>query len=506
MTFTFKRACLLVLALILTSSASLGAEETDKTDADFNLPVVEKVLKNGLTVLIVERPGVPVVSFSMMQPVGAQDAPKGKTGLPHMLEHMMFKGTETIGTKSYAKEKPILDQMDKVAQEINDENDKLQPSAERLKALADQMKKLGEEHHQVVVKDELSAIYTLNGGQSLNAWTSQDATNYTVTLPANKINLYAAVEKDRLSHPVFREFYSERNVVAQERRWRTESNPEGKLSEALEFTAFSASPYKDPTIGWMSDIMKLMRPDAENFYHQTYRPDQGVLAVVGGIKAEEILPILEKTLGEVPNPPVAPLKKNWSKEPPQEGQKTVHVYFDADPIVMMGWHMPNFPHPEGLALDVLTNILTSGNTSRLVRRLLYEKKLVTSISTETGFPGDRSPNLFVLSFTPAAKQSVDSVVTAIDLEIADIRKNGVTAEELDRARREIESSYLWGKTSTSELAQDLAYNQAVHGDWRYVTRYLDMVRALTPNDIQKAANQYLISDNRTIAYLERKSK
>jgi predicted Zn-dependent peptidase len=501
----FKKISLFSLTLAAVMSFSpLAAQDDSDANSGFNLPVVEKVLKNGLTVLIVERPGVPVVSFSLMQPVGAQDAPKGKTGLPHMLEHMMFKGTETIGTLSYAKEKPILDEMDRVAQASNDENEKLQPSAERLKALADQMKKLEEEHHQVVVKDELSAIYTLNGGQSLNAWTSQDATNYTVTLPANKFLLYATIEKDRLSHPVFREFYSERNVVAQERRWRTESNPEGKLSEALESTAFSASPYKDPAIGWMSDIMKLMRPDAEDFYHRTYRPDQGVLAIVGGVKADDIVPILEKTLGEVPNPSVPPLNKNWTKEPPQEGQKTVHVTFDSDPIVMMGWHMPNFPHPEGLALDVLTNILTSGNTSRLIRHLVYGKKLVTSVSAETGYPGDRSPNLFVLEFTPAPKHSADSVIAAIELELADIRKNGVMPEELDRARRGIESTFLWGKTSTSELAQDLAYNQAVHGDWRYVTRYLDMVRALTPEDIQKVANQYLVSDNRTIAYLERK--
>src|SRR5580693_666861 len=240
----------------LFMGAAVGRSQTNGVSSDFNLPVVEKVLKNGLRVLIVERPGVPVVSFSFMMPVGAQDAPKGKTGLPHMLEHMMFKGTETIGTKDYQKEKVILGQMDRVALEMNEEKAKLEPSEDRLKALAEEMQKLEEQHHQVVVKDELSSIYTLNGGQSLNAWTSQDATNYTVTLPANKVNLYATIEKDRLSHPVFREFYSERNVVAQERRWRTESNPEGKLSEALEFTAFSASPYKDPTIGWMSDIMK----------------------------------------------------------------------------------------------------------------------------------------------------------------------------------------------------------------------------------------------------------
>ncbi len=471
--------------------------------SDLNLPVVEKTLSNGLKVLVVERPGVPVVSFSFMMPVGAQDAPKGKTGLPHMLEHMMFKGTETIGTRDYAKEKPILEAMDKVAVEMNTEKSKLEPSAEKLKSLALEMKKLQQEDGRWVVKDELSAIYTENGGQSLNAWTSQDVTNYHVTLPADKVRLYAAVEKDRLGHPVFREFYSERDVVAQERRWRTESSPDGALEEALESTAFEAGPYRDPTIGWMGDILKLTRPDAVDFYRQTYRPDRGVLAVVGGVKAGEILPLLEGTLGTVPNPPVPPLKQAWTQEPRQQGPKTVVARFEADPVAMIGWHVPNFPHQESVELDVLSTILTSGNTSRLVRDLVFGKKLVTSISASTGFPGDRDPNLFVMQFTPAPKQSYDSVLSAIEAEIGDIRQKGVTPEELERARRSAESAFLWGKTSTSGLAQDLAYNQAVHGDWHYLVKYLEMVRSITSKDLQEVAARYLVPDNRTIATLER---
>jgi predicted Zn-dependent peptidase len=497
-----------ILFFILTLSLFDGAAVAgDKSSAgDLSLPVVEKVLKNGLRVLVVEEPGVPVVSFSFMMPVGAQDAPKGKTGLPHMLEHMMFKGTETIGTTSYAKEKPLLDAMDKVAVEVNEERAKLEPSQDRLKALAAEMKKLQEEQHQFAVKDELSAIYTRNGGQSLNAWTSQDVTNYHITLPVNKVLLYATVEKDRLSHPVFREFYSERDVVAQERRWRTESNPEGKLEEALESTAFAASPYKDPAIGWMSDIQKLLRTDAEDFYKRTYRPDRGVLAVVGGVKASEILPLFEKTLGTVPNPKLPALKADWTKEPPQQGEKRVWTTFDSDPMAMMAWHMPNFPHREAVALDVLSTILTSGNTSRLVKDLVYGKKLVTSISASTGFPGDRDPNLFVLDFNPSTKVPSETVVTAIDGELADLLKNGVTDIEMERARREAESSFLWGKTSAEGLAQDLAYNQAVHGDWRYLVKYLDIVKGLTPKDIQDVAAKYLVPDNRTIAFLERAAK
>jgi predicted Zn-dependent peptidase len=502
---SFVKKTVFTLA-ILFAGISAGWGQSSAASSSLNLPVVEKVLKNGLRVMVLEQPGVPVVSFSFMMPVGAQDAPKGKTGLPHMLEHMMFKGTETIGTTDYRKEKPILEAEDKVAAEMNAEKEKLEPSMDRLKELAGEMRKLQAEEHKWVVKDELSAIYTKNGGQSLNAWTSQDVTNYHITLPANKVLLYATIEKDRLSHPVFREFYSERNVVAQERRWRTESSPDGALEEALEATAFQGSPYKDPAIGWMSDIMKLMRTDAMDFYHQTYRPDRGVLAVVGGVKASEILPILERTVGTVPNPPIPSLKQDWTQEPPQKGAKTTVALFDADPLAMMAWHVPNFPHKESVVLDVLSTILTSGNTSRLVRDLIYKDKMVTSVSASTGFPGDRDPNLFVMQFTPAPKQSYDTVVGAIEGEIQDIQKNGVTPEELDRARRAAESSFLWEKTSTSGLAQDLAYNQAVHGDWRYTMKYLDMVKAVTSQDVQDVASKYLVVDNRTVATLERPSK
>jgi predicted Zn-dependent peptidase len=488
-------------SILVLSAYALRAEAPAASGMD--LPVVEKNLSNGLKVLVVEEPGIPVVSFSYMQPVGAQDAPKGKTGLPHMLEHMMFKGTQTIGCKDFSKEEPILEAQDRVAQAINDENAKLEPDPKRLKELADEMKKIQLEDRKWVVKDELDALYTQNGGQSLNAWTSQDATNYTVTLPANKVALYATIEQDRLNHPVFREFYSERDVVAQERRWRTESSPEGKLEEVLECTAFAGSPYKDPTIGWMTDIHKLMRPDAVAFYKSTYRPDRGVLAVVGGVKADEILPLFEKTIGQVPNPPVAPLTQAWTQEPPQEGPKTARVKFDADPLVMMGWHMPNFPHKDSVTLDVLCGILTTGNTSRLVKQLVLNKKMVTSISASTGYPGDRSPDLMVMQFEPAPKQKEEKIIAAIDLELAAIRKKGVTQEELDRARRAAESSFLWSKTNPSGLATDLAYNQAVHGDWRYLTKYIEMVRSTTSDDIKQAAQKYLVDDNRTVATLER---
>jgi predicted Zn-dependent peptidase len=497
-----RRASLFTFSFGWLAVFLIGAGLSWAADASLNLPVQKKILKNGLTVLVLEKPGVPVVSFSYMVPVGAQDAPKGKTGLSHMLEHMMFKGTETLGTTSYAKEKPILEAQDKVALAINAENDKLIPSQEKLKNLDEKMKKLQDEQRSVAVVNELWNLYAKNGGLSLNAYTSQDVTNYHITLPANKVLLYATIEEGRLKHPVFREFYSERDVVAQERRWN-ETMPDRVMWEALCGAAFTASPYKEPVLGWMTDIKKLIRTDAENFYRQAYRPDRAVLAVVGGVKASEVFSIFEKTIGTVPNPPVAPLKPDWSKEPPQTGEKTVKVRFDADPMVMMAWHKPAFPDKDAVTMEILSDILTGGNTSRLNKRLVFDKKMATSVSCMSDFPGDRIPNLFILQFNPSPKMDPAQVMEVINQEIENIRKNGVTNEELDRARRGIKSSTLWQTTSTMGMAEDLAWYQAVYGDWSYFTRYLDMASSVTSKDIQDAVGKYLVPDNRTIATLER---
>ncbi len=492
-----------ILMAAALAGLSLAPFAAGAAGAGFNLPVTQSRLANGMTVLVLPRPGVPVVSFAYIEPVGAQDAPKGKTGLPHMLEHMMFKGTRTIGTRDWARERPILEAQDKVAAAIDAEEDKARPDEARLKGLRARLKELEAADEKLVVKDELSNLYRLRGGANLDAWTSQDATAYTVTLPANQVGFYARVEEDRLSHPVFREFYTERDVVAQERRWRNESTPEGRLFEALQSTAYQAAPYKDPAIGWMGDIRRLLRPDAVRFYRQCYRPDRGVLAVVGGVDPGKVLALFEKTLGRVPNPKIAPLKQDWTREPPQDGEKQVRVLFDADPITAMAWHKPNFPDPRAVALEVLSDILTNGDTSRLVKELVFGRRLVTSISSFDGWPGERDPDLFVLQFDPASGHDSAEVVRAVQAEIAGIQKHGVTPAELKRARRAEEASFLWGKTSTLGMAESLAFDQAVHGDWRWMPRFLDMVREVTSRDIQEAAGRYLVDRNLTIATLQR---
>jgi predicted Zn-dependent peptidase len=493
MTFErMTRRALFVATLALAAQAQSG---------DFQLKLEQRKLSNGLTVLVAER-DLPVVALAMVMPAGNMDSPPGMTGLPHMLEHMMFKGTQVIGTKSYAQEKPILDQMDSLEAEINAENAKPSPSAQRLAGLAKSMKELQAKHRQVVVKDELDQIYSRHGGRSLNAFTSQDVTAYHVLLPANQMPVYAALEQDRLAHPVFREFYSERDVVMQERR-EEESKPGNALWEALGGAAFLVHPYHNPTIGWMKDIKKLLRGDIEAFYKRAYRPDRGVLAVVGGVKADEVFKLLESTVGQVPNPDSAPLDTHYPVEPPQTKERRLEIQFQADPMADIGWHQPGFPDKDALALAVLADILTEGNSSRLVRRLVLKDKLAVSVDGGDAGLGNRAPALFVIQFTPAPGVSMDAVMAAMDDELAKVRKDGVTPEELARASRRVKASFLWAKDSPVGMALDLAEMQAVYGDWKVMDDFVNGVSKVDSAAVQAAAKRYLVDTNRTVAFLKK---
>jgi predicted Zn-dependent peptidase len=472
---------------------------------NLGMDVKETKLANGLTVLVVERP-VPVAALVLVMPVGAMDAPAGKTGLPHMLEHMLFKGTRTIGTRDYAKEAPLLDQLDGAELDLNVEKARPQPSLKHLKILRERIKKLQAQEHQYVVKDELDQIYGQHGGRSLNAWTSQDVTAYTVLLPSNQVPVYAALEADRYQHPVFREFYSEREVVMQERRQRVDANPEGRLFEELFHGAFQVHPYGDPAIGWMPEIARLLRPDIQDFYDRGYRPDRGVLAVVGGVKADEVFALFERTLGRVRNPTVKPLRSPQAVEPPQQKQRRVQVAFEADPMAALAWHQPSFPQADGATMDVLASVLTAGNSSRLIRNLVLDKPVLATVSASAGEPGQRDPSLFTLFFTPGSGRGLGDGLSAVDGELSRLRNFGVTQAELDRARKTVQAGYLWEKDSPESLATDLAYTQAIHGDWKLINRYLQEVEALTPADLKQAAQRYLVDSNRTVAFLNRPVK
>ena len=286
--------------------------------------VKEYRLKNGMKVLVLERFFAPVVSLYIRFKVGAVDEAEGETGTAHLLEHMLFKGTETLGTKNYGEEKKILTAIDDLAGQIDGEMQKGDKAdQESIAAWREQLQALQREHKEWVIKDEVSALYSQNGAEGLNASTGYDITTYKVSLPSNRIELWASIESDRMATPVFREFYSERDVVAEEPRRRTETQPWGKLYEELTGTAYLAHPYGYPTIGWMSDIQSVTVEMAEEFFETYYGPNNAVCAIVGDIDIEETKALIRRYFGPIPRreepPPVL------TEEPEQKGERKTDV-------------------------------------------------------------------------------------------------------------------------------------------------------------------------------------
>jgi predicted Zn-dependent peptidase len=490
-----KSTVLLLLFCVLT--AVVGAQNLEDR-------VVEHRLDNGMTFLLMERHQAPVFTGMIVVKVGAVDESIGKTGLAHMLEHMLFKGTKTIGTRDFAAEKPILEQIDRVGTELSSELVKGEKADEkRVKALREEIKKLQQEAAQYQVKDELGALYSKHGAARLNASTGNDITRYYVSLPSNRLELWAMVESDRMANPVLREFYSERDVVMEERRLRVESNPFGALYESFLAAAFLAHPYQRPVIGWSSDIAGYVAEDARAFYSEYYAPSNTVAAIIGDIEVEETIRLVERYFGALPKRELPP--GVGTREPAQKGERRVVVEQDAEPQLLIGYHKPTLPHHDDFVFDVIDSVLSRGRTSHLYTKLVKELKLAASVSTWQGDPGARYDNLFVVEATPRSPHTPAEVETAIYEEIERLKTEPVSERELQKVRNQIHADFVRRLDSDFGLASQLAYFQAVAGDWRYVIESMREIDKVTAEDVQRVASKYLAQENRTVATIVRKA-
>ncbi len=315
-----KHRMLRPLALIFFFAAFLTTLSVAQDVASFEKRITVKKLPNGLTILICERPEAPVFSFFTMVDAGSAQDPMGKTGLAHMFEHMAFKGTDKIGTTDYAAEKPLLAKVEADYAAYIAERDKSVGRDEaKLKQLEKSWKDAIAAADKYVKSNEFSKIVEQNGGEDINASTSYDSTNYEYSLPANRLELWAYLESERFLHPVMREFYKERNVVIEERRLRTDSNPTGRLIEQFDAAAFEAHPYHRPTVGWMSDLNSFSATDAQKFFDEYYVPANMVIAVAGDVKASEAMPVLEKYFSRLPASPKP--DETTTTEPPQNAER-----------------------------------------------------------------------------------------------------------------------------------------------------------------------------------------
>ncbi len=472
--------------------------------------VIEHRLANGLTILMVERHQTPVVSINITFAVGGINEQFGQTGLAHLYEHMAFKGTRLVGTTNYEKEKPILDELASVGAELDQrERDvvtKGGAAAADERATIESLQKrfldLQAQASRYVVGNEMALLYQRHGGVGLNASTGKDVTRYMISLPSNRLPLWAAIESDRMANPVLREFYKERGVVMEERRLRNDDSPHGLLFETFTSTAFRAHGYGVPTIGWGSDILSLTPADTEAFFKTHYGPNRATIALVGDINPKETIALIERTFGKIPAaPPSPPLV---TIEPEQRGERRVEVEFDAEPAIVIGYHKPALGHPDDDVFDVIDAVMSDGLTSRLHQKLVREKRLAASVGSDANHPGVRAPNLFILTATPLAPHTTAEVEAAIYEEIERLKQEPVSSSELEKVLNNLDADLVRGLRSNSGLASQIALYQAVAGDWRYILTSRDKVAAVTAADVQRVAKQYFTKSNRTVAVLVKK--
>lgn len=410
------------------------------------LDVNEYLLENGLKVLIVEDHKAPTATFQVWYRVGSRDENVGKTGLSHLLEHMMFKGTEKFGPKTFSQ----------------------------------------------TIK---------RAGGIDNAFTSREYTGYFQLLASDRIELPIEMEADRMKNLILspESIMSERDVVMEERRLRYEDDPQSLVFEEVIATAFKAHPYRWPVIGWMSDIENIKPADLTEHYKSYYAPNNAVIIVVGDVKPDTILARISETFDRVPRG--IELKRAQITEQEQRGEKRVFIRKEAElPFILTGYKVPALTNNEdSFALDVLSTILSEGKSSRLYSSLVYEKRV--AVSAWASYSGlSRDPFLFFIGATASQGKSIEEVEQSLEEVIDIIKKTSPSPHELQKAKNQIEASFIMEQDSIYMQARTIGTFEMV-GGWRLLDKYLDGIRNVTVDDVSRIARKYLVSDRRTTGIL-----
>jgi predicted Zn-dependent peptidase len=490
--------------LVLKSLAifvALCALATAQDLASFEKRITVKKLDNGLTVIICERPEAPVFSFDTHVDVGSVQDPMGQTGMAHMFEHMAFKGTDTIGTTDYAAEKVALAKVEKAYAAYIEERDKgVARNDQKLKELQKAWQDAIAEAQKYVKPNEFPQILESNGAEGLNANTSLDETAYHYSLPENRLELWAYLESTRFIHPVMREFYKERNVVIEERRMRTDSNPIGRLLEQFVTAAYQAHPYHRPTIGWMADLNSFSATDAQHFFDKYYIPSNMVVSVVGDVKAAEAMPVIEKYFGRIPSGQKQ--DERTTTEPPQNSERRVVLYDRSQPLYLEGYHRPDYRSPDDAVYDAIADLMSNGRTSRLYRALVRDKKIAADSAGFTGLPGVKYPHLFAFYAFPLPGHKPEEMAEAIHSEIERLKREDISDDELKMIRTRAKANLLRGLDSNQGLASELALYQTRYNDWRELFHQVDNLDKVSKADIRRIANQTFVPTNRTVGIIE----
>ncbi len=495
----------------LVMAAMLGGLTAAAQDA--KVPVQEVFLDNGMKLLMVERHESPTVSAGWTAHVGSVNEDVGVTGIAHLFEHMMFKGSRTLGTSDYEKEAEIIENLDQIRLQMDDEYSEMREAkrrgevtgsiylpenqTERLAELREQMKALQAQQKEFIVKDEFDQIYTEAGASGMNAGTMQDATIYFITVPANKLELWFWMESERLLNPVFREFYSERDVVREERRMRVESNPVAKYEEQFDFMFWGSLPYHHPVVGWPSDVESIGRASANEFFATFYAPNNITAALVGDFDSEEALALANKYFGRIPRGEKEP-PEMVTEEIEQLAERRMTAQADTNPSVQIRWHTVPFAHRDLYALDVLDSLLND-RTGRLYKSLVESKQLATG-EPYSSFNSLKYGGSLEIGAELADGVDHRMVEEALLTEIELLKDEPVPERELQKVKNQsLADSYRRLQSNFFLLLQLLLYD--VWDDWQFLNDSPAKIQAVTAGDVQRVANTYLTdTDRNTLWY------
>ena len=477
-----KKLIKTVIFLSFTTLIVAGCAEKTLKDR-----VVEYQLDNGMKWFLVKRGYAPVFAGVLQVKVGGADEVEGKSGLAHFMEHLAFKGTKTIGTTDFAAEEKIMEEIDRQAGKGNS-------------AAMDRLLKKQKEH---IVSNELWEIFTRNGVKNLNAYTSKDVTTFHSEMPNAKLELWLYLTSEMLSDPTFREFYSERKVVLEEQRTSIDNSPRGRLYKKLIGLAFKNSPYRWPTIGFPEDVGSLQRDDIRAFYDEKYRPECMSGAIVGDIDIKKTKEWIKKYFGKM-KPKNTVCDRNVFIDSPQEKLEEATVEFDAEPMMVMGFHKPTVPNYDDYIFDVYAYFLCEGDAARLEKVLVKEKKIAKRVACFNSYPGTRLPNLFVIYAEPFDAETMPILREMILEELERIKNEPITEKEFDRVKNQMKTQFLMGIDNNFELAHLLVYYENVTGSWQYIINHPSNIDEITPDDLMKTARKYFVPENTTYVQLKRK--
>jgi predicted Zn-dependent peptidase len=510
------RPFLLLCAALLAAlpAAAAPAKAAPASGELAKVPVSSFVLDNGMTFLLVRRPELTTVSAGWVAHVGSANERPGITGLAHLFEHMLFKGTRTIGTTNAARDLEIIAEQEKLQEQVRqlyreqrerwrrgEVADPFGPESRspQLVELEQRFATLVEEQRALMVKDELDKIYTEAGASGLNAFTTEDLTGYFITVPANKLELWFWMESDRLHDPVFREFYSERDVVHEERRLRTESTPTGRFDELFNAMFWQAHPYGWPVVGWPSDLRVISKAEADAFFDLYYAPNNLTAVLVGNFDPAWVEAQAKRYFARLEPSPTAP--DVATLEPQQIAELRMRAECDCQPQVLVRYHTVPFGHADSYALDVMQGLL-NGQTGRLHKSLVLDQQIATSASSVQD--SKKYAGYFELTAEAKGEAGPEQLEAAWYAELKRLQEETVGAEELQKVKNQIAADAFRRLESPFFLMLQLVYYDGL-GDWRYLDYWAERTLAVTAADVQRVARQYFAPENRAVGHYHRKA-